>query len=114
MNTGEVLIAAAQRIRTQGLCKGNFSDDRGGLCALGAIDAVLDLDAIEATGDPKAISAAFVRSMEAENALNEILPVPGVVKWNDAKEQTAENVAVGLEYAGLVCLEAHRVVNQGA
>ena len=86
MSPSEVLRASATRVR-KGWCRGNLFDMRGGVCAIGAI--------CDVTGDVALVC-------EVQEALRDVLEIrwaDGIVNWNDAADQTAENVARTMERA---------------
>lgn len=97
MTTSEILRAAAARVR-QGWCQGNFWSWEGGACALGAICDVWWLEDEDADPDPGTLGGTQP-VVALERALG--LERDGVSAWNDAPGQTAEGVAIGLEFAAL-------------
>lgn len=88
MTTGQVLQVAAARVRI-GWCQGRYSDGDGGVCATGAVIRAGTYVEI----------ADLMRP--AELAIKKALNIRSVEAWNDAKGQTQENVAQGLEFAAL-------------
>lgn len=119
-NTAEILRAAAARVRDGWTRMELFSN--GKVCALGGVAHAIGL--IGAHGlrsrdfepvykHPLVIATARVvagqvsrRPVLVENlTASEALSM--VYTWNDADDQTAENVALGLEYAALVWEQEH-------
>ena len=113
MNTGEILKAAAARVR-QGWIRGWTGRGADGPnCAVGAINVVRRGDAdYEDDEDPAQELLTIARVIQSAlqlpdhvNALEQHplwMPVGAITQWNNASEQTAENVAAGLEYAALL------------
>lgn len=95
--TADILRAAATRVR-QGWCQHVLFDRRGGVCALGAVAWA---HGARSTDEVFRLPDSW---QDDVTALSTTLRVHGVniVDWNNAREQTAENVAAGLEYAALV------------
>lgn len=98
MNTAEILRAAAGRVR-QGWTQ-FIREDHGRFCALGAISVV---DSGNSYRDEQ---PSMIATTHAARALrlpfNNYGQRAAVATWNNADGQTAENVAVGLEYAALL------------
>jgi hypothetical protein len=103
-NTAEVLRIAATRVR-QGWTRHTRDDGRGRVCALGALNVGLGDHAYSFRIDGRPELSAFVA-----DALQ--LPMcwskpAAIANWNNAADQTAENVATGLEYAALLWEQTH-------
>lgn len=108
VNLGEVFRGAAARVR---LAWGQWFYHQplgDGVCALGAIRVMLgaiydDAQMCLLGGDGSEFDQAerfLERALKlAQPERGEFRPVP---RWNDTPGQTAENVAVGLEYAALL------------
>lgn len=97
MTNGDCLRAAARRVRA-GWCQGAMA--RGSrVCALGAIAQTVWL--IEADQFNHTRYEALRQIVRDALALG---TTDGLVHWNDAPDQTAENVAAGFELAA-VCAD---------
>jgi hypothetical protein len=98
-NTAEILRAAAARVR-QGWCQHRLTDFKGGVCAQGAMS-------VAAYGGPLAINWKLDEDRELWRWIALLMvrmfgERREIYDWNNAPEQTAENVAQGLEYAALL------------
>lgn len=106
-NTGEILRAAARRVR-QGWCQHGLTDYQGGVCAQGAVMDVLWGNpehlcaSTENRADYRLLSEIFAPVHRALGATRSKRPQPTVKNWNNAKGQTAENVAQTLELAAIL------------
>lgn len=108
MTTGEILRSAAARVR-QGWCQHLLRVGGSHVCALGALGVTPSFD-IRLTTDQQAAVLAIVRALGLRsNDPDFVCPYALVTVWNDAKGQTAENVAAGLEYAALVWEQSQAV-----
>lgn len=104
MNTGEILRAAAARVREQW-----GQGDIFGHCALSHVHGVLGGEELYlAYFDPQVRKVASIIAGSLKLRPSGILAdelshdCGAVVCWNDDKKQTAENVAAGLEYAAVI------------
>ena len=95
MNTAEILRAAAARVR-QGWCQGSADDGNGGVCAIGSIWAVTNSSVFDCSNWPirQFLARAIGLSVDEHYC-----SIPG---WNDARGQTAENVAIAMEFAAVL------------
>jgi hypothetical protein len=109
MNTAEILRAAAERVR-QGWCQEVIRSARG-VCAIGAIGVAGGM----IRGDAECVFNAHKETLrhlqralnlpavtDVKNPLPFYLCTGPIGKWNDGFDQTAENVAAGLEFAAVV------------
>lgn len=102
------LLDAAQLIRENGHAKGVFINDKGSLCARGAINQVRDGIARHSQGHGKEeeMLSKFLNLEERKNFCQcDIckpmrLPV-AVADWNNAPERTAEEVISAMEACAL-------------
>jgi hypothetical protein len=94
----EFLRQAANRIR-QGWCQYALADDAGGVCAVGALNWVQN-----GSGDLCLITDEW---MGAHEQLTRTLKSDNIVQWNNAPDQTAENVAQAFEFAALLYEQEH-------
>lgn len=109
MTTAEILRAAATRVR-QGWCQGTMRNDGGGVCALGGMYDAMAAQQLHLKDILDAQDFLIV-------ALHLTVPHRNAITiWNDTPGQTAENVAVGLEYGALLWEQQQAVnaVAQGA
>lgn len=95
-NGAEILRAAAARVR-EGWCQESYDLASGGVCVYGAIAAVTGVRACSWHGLERYVCHPVIAAIR--KAIGGEMTIP---EWNDAKGQTAENVAVGLEYAALL------------
>jgi hypothetical protein len=97
-DVAKILRASAARVR-QGWCQGVIA--RGpNVCAFGAIEEVM--------GDwwgASLIADVAEKCLHLKSANNTVLRA--LAEWNDAPGQTAESVALGLEYAALLLEQEH-------
>lgn len=112
-NTAHILRAAAARVR-QGWCQGGLVDRHGHVCAIGAIQTVLgfagawtypDLEREQSVRDAVIRALALPQLADKTTEWPAECPIP---IWNDAEGQTAENVALGLEYAAILWEQDHQ------
>lgn len=110
MTVGERLKAAAERVR-QGWTQGYYyRAENGGVCAMGAIYVV----SVEAESGSSWWIDHTLYDSELEYLVKAIGKVPmrdylggpllrnQIGRWNDAPDQTAENVALALELAAIL------------
>ena len=101
-----ILRGAASKVR-QGWCQHVVADGYGNVCAVGAIqDAAHEaLGLLPAVAFELRIRGALVRALNLVPPPDSVCPIPvcPIPAWNDGAGQTAENVALGLEYAALMC-----------
>jgi hypothetical protein len=101
--TGDLLRDAAEYISEHGWTRGKMRDDKGAVCAMGALymTTVVGIDniyratllgeAVTALGDIAGV--AVIRTGPGSFGVNE------VPKWNDAPERTAEEVVLTFKRA---------------
>jgi hypothetical protein len=103
MLTSETLREAAKEIRA-GCCQGVYEDDRGGVCANGALMRVIDG---KAEWSP---SSDWLRFKAATTYVH--LALQGdqrdLAFWNNAPDQTQENVALAFELAAVLAEQDER------
>ncbi len=91
--TADLLRRAAWRIR-QGWCQDRMADTAGNVCALGAIHEVADQG----------------RRFELHAELLRTIGFLHIDTWNDAPDQTQENVAQAFELAAITWEQESRGV----
>lgn len=107
MTIAERLRVAEARIR-QGWCQGALDNGEGGVCAFGALLVAFEAEPLTIF---KPGEAAQYRL--AVDSLSRAIGLPlgethSIVRWNNAPEQTAENVAAGFALAAVLAeQEAH-------
>ena len=123
MTTGEILRAAAARVR-QGWCR-YLLHSGDSVCALGALNVAESRPACSSHVFISEAAAVIARALHLPQDLevhDSHRASASVAAWNNAKDQTTENVAAGLEYAALVweesqalaaCSDAPRTVAGG-
>lgn len=83
MNPAQVLLAAAEELRTHGWCQSDFADGAGRHCTPGAINVV----------------AQGVNTYAASELLRNHLEIDWIDDWNDTPGRTADEVIAALEAA---------------
>jgi hypothetical protein len=102
MTTGEILRAAAARVR-QGWTQGDYYDpSTDSVCAVGALCAVRGCDMTDSMEINLAVGAVHCSRahhllMKVTNTVNRFVHI-----WNDMEGQTAENVAAAFERAAVL------------
>lgn len=87
MKLSELLEKSAEVIRKRGHCRYKLEDDRGRVCAVGALNMVL-------TGDPQMWPCDHTFEDNAQNFLiNNVIPDNiNLVAWNNRVDRTAQEV----------------------
>lgn len=122
MNTAEILRAAAQRVR-QGWCQERLTDYGRGVCAQGAVMEVMFGSPCHITGptkDDPDLRQDFLAVCRVFEPVHRVIgakqtgTLTGAVRdWNNAKGQTAENVAAGLEMAAIIWEQQNQIATNG-
>jgi hypothetical protein len=93
MTPKEILLGAAQNLRELGHCKGQFQNDAGCVCAVGAIR-------LAASGS---VYHSNESATEATRILRRVVGHHGefgtIPEWNDDPERTPEEVIAAFEKA---------------
>lgn len=108
MKTSEILLKAAEGLRTKGFAKFERRTFEGKMCALGAIDyAIPSYENRYASDEHPAVQALaqHVPPPRKENIWGSPLSV-SIADWNNAPERTAEEV-IATFLAAAAC-EAHK------
>lgn len=115
MTTAETLRAAATVIRRDGWVRHKRHHPDGGVCALGAIECTYGLTTspihsdslmyaeIERPDAVRAVAALVPHRVRNYYPMGGIFALSGdIAIWNNAADQTAENVALTFELAALL------------
>lgn len=101
MNPAETLRIAAQHVRHAGWCQHRLRNEAGEICAMEAIRITSGLQTMTAYRSD--VAGVVKRALGLPDTASPVWCDPGsaVARWNNTKGQTAENVALGLEYAAM-------------
>lgn len=111
MTTAEILRAAATEVR-KGWVQHYLIDYRNRVCALGALYRVVTGDADRRLPNDHPAIVALTAYLPADTSRWRMRPVPRdwkIADWNNAEDQTAENVALTMEFAALCAEQAEKV-----
>jgi hypothetical protein len=92
IDVADVLNAAADYIATHGLAKEGFGSDDGPRCLLGAMSTAWQASDMPDSGTNPGCALWGV----AAGAVSQAIGHPGIAKWNDAPERTADEVITAL------------------
>lgn len=85
----DILTAAADVIAQRGKCTGDYTDEQGRVCALGALRLVLTGEAMPRPFDDRDRQVAYLDAMQALGRHLEAVDAnaPAIYEWSDASTQ---------------------------